>query len=98
MEIFFSKYIKIEDDKDYSPGAGIIPENSSPIVALHITRELNGYIYHYNINGEKTEFPPTAFVPGGIYNFPTSKIEYFNSSDDKAIFGCTLPFKPYRKF
>ena len=95
MELFFNKFIPIENDKNYLPGRGILAEKTYPIVALHIIKYLTGDITVYNIDGEPTTYPPSAFAPGGIYNFPTAKIVYSNDEDNCAIYGCILMRKPF---
>ena len=90
METFFGKFKPIENSKNYIPGKGELERNDTPIIALHITKQLKGIVRIYNMQGQPTIFPPTAFVPGGVYNYPTSRIDYTDPDDDCSIIGCMV--------
>jgi hypothetical protein len=99
MEVFYSRFIPIENGKNYKIGGPIIPNNESesPIIALHVVKPLVGSVTIYNFTGEQTIFPATAFVAGGIYNYPTTRVDYSDPIDDKAFFGCRFTYKPHQK-
>lgn len=95
MNSFFGNLIYIENGKNYEPGKEVFKKNEQYIVALHLTRTLQGNVTLTNLVHEKIEFPPTAFVPGGVYNFPITKVEYSNPDDDKAFVGCRFGYRSF---
>jgi len=78
----------VEHDQDYTPGGPIIGKGEQYLVALHLTRPLNGGVTLTNITKESIYIPETAFIAGGIYNYPIIKISYENPElDDKSFLG-----------
>jgi hypothetical protein len=84
MNQFFASQVIIKDNVKYL---------NQHIVAIHLIRELAGDIILTNISEEKITFPKTAFVPGGIYNYPIIMIEYTDKKDNGAFIGCKFGHK-----
>lgn len=95
MGNYFGNFVPIENEKNYEPGKGIFPKGDQYIIALHLTRSLEGDVILTNLTNEKTKFPPTAFIAGGVYNFPVTQIEYLNPNDDKAFMGCRFGYRSF---
>lgn len=94
MSQLASKLTKIKSKVNYLPGAGVIAEGDSPILTLHLITKLDGNVTVTTMKDSMIEFPPTAFVPGGVYQIVIKSVKYHNPDDDGKFIGGQLSYKP----
>ena len=83
-----NKLIKIQSDVSVISGSVILTREWANINKIHLIRPLTDNVTIFT-GASKIEYPPTAFVSGGIYDITVHKIIYSNIDDSGAFIGIT---------
>lgn len=69
----YKNIYRLKGNADLLPGKGVIPAGKE-ISGLHCIKKPTENVIIRFLGGEKSEFPPNAFVPGAIYPYSIRQI------------------------